>query len=272
MKKILCSLSAFVLSSTLFCMPVLNPAEPAYVTQGLVLPCCEGLLGVKFGYRGDFVYALKLKGDNRENHRNFSLIANEGVLTINFARMIDLYGFLGAANYSLVGQKLRGHHEQRKVFVEFASSSTLITGIGLKAILWEGNIGVGGKTYLTFDYAYEYMSTAPFSYLKVNNSMVMNPGVGYKFHEGQAALTLGHKIKKLLPYFSVLWAYGRTNPGDKTTFDSGTNEIRFNTLKSYKNIGFAIGAAYLDDCRMSLTFEGRFVNEIAFTIAGNLKF
>ncbi len=253
-------------------MPVLNPAEPAYVTQGLVLPCCDGLFGVKFGYRGDFVYALKLKGDNRESHRSFRLSANEGVLTINFARMIDLYGFLGSANYSLEGQKLRGQNVQRKAFVEFASSSNLITGIGLKAILWEGNIGVGGRTYLTFDYAYEYMSSTPFRYLKVENTTVINPGIGYKFHEGQAALTLGHKIKKLLPYFSVVWADGRINPGGNRTFSSGTNQVRFDSIKSYKNVGFAIGAAYLDDCRMSLTAEGRFVNEIAFTIAGNLKF
>ncbi len=258
----------------IFAMPVLSPAEPALVTKGIILPCCNGLIGVKFGYRGDFVFSRKTKSFFRESYKefnkNFSLMANEGVLTINIAEMVDIYTFLGTASYSIEGRKSLVGNRGSSIDFDLQSTTNLITGIGLKAILWEGNIGVGGRTYVAWDIAYEVMGTTPFEHVRIGKKRISKPGIGYTYREGQTSLTLGHKIKKLLPYFSFIWSEARVQPGRDRNI--GTNTVSFNSLRSYKKVGYAIGVAYYDDAKMSITAEGRFADEIACTIAGNLKF
>lgn len=276
MKKIVFSFLSLFLTPQLSAMPVLSPAEPALVTEGVILSCCDGIVGIKFGYRGDFVYTRKVKSffknSYKEFNRNFRMIANEGVLTVNIAQMVDLYTFLGSANFSIEGRKSIIHDRGTSIDFSLQSEDQFIGGMGLKAILWEGNIAAGGRSYVAFDCAYENMLTSNFKYVTLGNDFFSHPGIGYSYHEYQAALTLGHKIKKILPYFSFIWSSARVNPGKDRDLGTDPTRVSFESLRSYKRVGYAIGASYYDDHKMSITVEARFVEEIACTIAGNIKF
>lgn len=279
-KKLLALITGLVAGSALYALPVLNPAAPALLTDG-VFKCDEGnCWGIKFGYRGDFVYNKHMR-DELTHVRNFALFANEGVLTLNLWDRLDIYGFVGAAHIDIdtVGSDLF-LATARDYFIAHTNTST-IGGVGIKAILWEACWGSCGTTYIGIDAQYEWLASAKIDRATINGTNVATNGASRKYKEGQAALGISHKISNflpvdLVPYVAVKYSGARSNFGGPvvgtlvpTAVGQAVNQADY---RSQRHWGYAIGASLVDAGRMSVTAEARFIDETALTVAADIRF
>jgi hypothetical protein len=274
MKKVVLSILLLTLSKTSFTLPVLNPVDPALVTTSTILDCCNGTFGLKFGFRSDILTHANIVDDTgNRSKRRVSYSANEGVLTLNIARCVDVYGFCGAMSiYQKPVKRDFTEPTPRKVLVMAKSKTTEVWGGGIKAIIWEGKVAQYGRGYVTYDLAYQYTGQTPFDYLAVSSRIVDSFDSTYSLHSWQTSLTYGQKLKNFIPYFSFRWMGLRLNPEGARQGGSGPTRIRFHSVKLLKNAGLAFGVAYMDNCRMSITAEARFVGETGYSIGANLKF
>jgi len=266
MKKLLSVITGLVAGSALYALPVLNPAAPALLTDGVFM-CDQGdCWGIKLGYRGDFVYNKHMRSslNGRQNH--FSLFANEGVVTLNLWDRVDLYGFVGAANW---------HNEAVTPFVAPAyvvthSQTRTIGGVGLKAVLWETCWGACGTTYVGIDGQYEWLGNTPVNRATIDGANTAPAGLGRRYREGQVSLGIAHRICNLVPYIAAKWSNGRAPlTGPVTVLGEDT---AFTGLSSSRHWGYAVGVSLVDAGRMSVTAEARFIDETALTVSADLRF
>ncbi|MDR3623597.1 MAG: hypothetical protein P4L16_00450 [Chlamydiales bacterium] len=265
MKKLLSVITGLVAGSALYALPVANPAAPALLTDGVFMCDQDDCWGVKFGYRGDFVFNKHMKSGVGGRHQDFSLYSNEGVLTLNFWDRVDVYGFVGAANWGSQGLTTDSGAASE---ADFHSNTRTIGGVGLKAVLWETCWASCGTTYVGIDGQYEWMGNAPASRVTINGTSETAGGVGRKYREGQVSLAIGHRICNLVPYVAAKWSNGRA-PLSHTATIAGFTPDGYSATRHW---GYAIGVSLVDAGRMSVTAEARFIDESAFTIAGDIRF
>lgn len=274
MKKIVLLIGLITLSQT-SAMPVLSPAEPAILTKSTLLGCNDYYFGLRVGYRGDFIYNRKLTNDTGIVSRNFHFYANEAIITLNFLDRVDLFFFTGPSNY---GENSVKHDNQNfPADAGFIAESGLkgMWGVGIKAVMWEGNIATYGRSFVAIDAQYEHMSHNNFERIAEEGRFITSNGVGSNFKEVQFSLALGHQIYNFVPYLAIKWSRCRVQPttsrivGSSNTPGSSTTIY---SLKSRRNVGWAFGLSYIDVNRMSVTAEGRFVDETALTVCAEFKF
>lgn len=266
MKKLLSVITGLVVGSALYAMPVLNPAAPALLTDGVFM-CDQGdCWGVKFGYRGDFVFDKHMRSGTFGRHTDYSLYANEGVLTLNFWDRVDIYGFVGAANWETDGVADFGGGASD--YAIFKSNTRTIGGVGIKAVIWETCWGSCGTTYIGLDGQYEWLGSAPARSATIDGATESTGGYSRRYREGQISLGLAHRIANLVPYIAAKWSNGRAPVRNSPTIDSHT----FDGLSSTRHWGYVVGVSLVDAGRMSVTAEARFVDETALSVAADIRF
>lgn len=264
MKKLLMMLSGALVASSAYASPVLNPADPVINTEGVFYCCPEDWWALRVGFRGDYVFDRKLQ-DASHSYDRYSFYSNEGVLTVNFWKRLDLYGFVGATSqdyaskFFMVGgiAELVGNFETETIW-----------GVGLKALLYHWNWGCDcGTSFITADVNYETVSEAALTTLNYNGTPTdfVGGGVGSnRYRETQVSLAWGHRIKKLIPYIAAKWSNAHiSRPQDPEPFSG---------LENQQHWGWALGVSLVDVCRMTVTAEARFVDETAMTVTGSFRF
>lgn len=276
MKKMVTLIASLGLSAAIYALPVLNPAEPALLTSGAFF-CDDGdCWGLKFGYRGDFVFNRNLRDSSAERIRQFSQFANEGVLTLNLWNRLDIYGFVGSVNnYYENVQYNQAIPTPTLVYITAASRARTIWGVGAKAVLWEACFGNSGTTYVGLDVQYEGYGAAPYDRATIQGANAATNGVGYKYREWQIALGIAHRVKNLVPYWAIKWSNVRGDVGVNNIIGSGstTSQVPLHDFKIHrKPVGMAFGVTLVDVGRMDVTGEARLVDEKALSVAANIRF
>jgi len=273
MRKIL-SIVGLTLGSALCALPVLNPAAPALLKEG-VFKCdkCD-FWGLKIGYRGDFVFNRHFNVNNTDI-REFDLCANEAVIALNMWNRVDIYGFIGSASFDVSASAQDPNlSSQNDAFVMHSRTRT-IGGIGVKATIWEICWLSYGMTYIGIDAQYEWLGSAPIDRATIQGVNANPNGVGRRYREGQASLGIAHKIKCFVPYIAGKWSNARANAsgqiGVKNSSTPGT-VLNLGKYHASNHWGLAIGLTLLDEKRASITAEMRFFDENAFSIAGDFRF
>ncbi|MDR3623596.1 MAG: hypothetical protein P4L16_00445 [Chlamydiales bacterium] len=267
MKKLLSLVAGLVMGSALYALPVLNPAGPALLTDGVFMCDQNDCWGIKFGYRGDFVFDKHMKSAFGGHHKDFSLYANEGVLTLNLWDRLDIYGFVGAANMSEDDLRYITGAESDEFIFHY--NTRTIAGVGIKAVLWETCWGSYGTTYVGIDGQYEWLASSPVSRVTRNGDSEGSGDFKREYREGQVSLAIGHRICNLIPYVAAKWSNGRAPlNGTSVTVDG----IGFDDISATRHWGYAVGLSLVDAGRMSVTAEARFIDETAFTISGDIRF
>lgn len=272
MKKLLTVITGLVAGSALYAMPVLNPAEPALLTDGVFL-CDEGACwGLKLGYRGDFVYDARVR-DSVGHINDFQFFSNSVVVTLNLWDRLDLYGFVGPSTYDF--EAIRNTSGGAARYVIGNSQLQTLWGIGAKAVLWETCWGNCGTTYIGLDAQYESVSNNQLDRVTSDGATVATNGVGFAFRETQVALGLAHRICNLVPYVAVKWANrsGSINGvGVVGSLVGGGTGVPLGGFRNHGHWGWAFGATLVDANRMSVTAEARFIDERALSVGAEFRF
>jgi hypothetical protein len=280
MKKLLTVMTAMVAGSALYAAPVLNPAEPALITDGVFL-CDDDCWGLKAGYRGNFVYDKSFHNgigdDEAHNIYNFGYYSNSGVLTLNLWDRLDIYGFVGAANIDLDAYAGLGTNNDF-VDVSYFSNTRTNWGVGAKVVLWETCWGCVGTTYIGLDAVYERLNSAPIQHARIVDSTSdfdewTKNGSKLGFYETQVSLGIAHRICNLVPYIAVKWSNGGVNGSGYYDFGTGDSQDFYTpSAHSNRHWGYAFGVTLVDANRMTVTAEARFVDETALSVAAEFKF
>jgi hypothetical protein len=282
MKKLLTVMTAMVAGSALYAAPVLNPAEPALITDGLFL-CDDDCWGLKAGYRGNFIYDKSFHkssnsvNNNNHNIYNFGYYSNSGVLTLNLWDRVDVYGFVGAANIDLDATHKTNDTAVHYVDVSFFSKTRTNWGVGAKVVLWETCWGNVGTTYIGLDAVYERLNSASIQHARIIDETHdfgdwTNQGARLGWYETQVSLGIAHRICNLVPYIAVKWSNGGLN--GRGNYDNTDNSYDFNVPGAHasRHWGYAFGVTLVDANRMTVTAEARFVDETALSVAAEFKF
>lgn len=272
MKKLLMMLSGVLVVSGVSASPVLNPAAPAINTEGVFYCCPEDWWAVRVGFRGDYVFDRKLEDSSRSYDR-YSFYSNEGVLTLNFWKRVDLYGFVGATSQDYES-KFFGTTGTDELIAEFETKT--IWGIGLKALLYHWNWGCNcGTSFITADVNYETVGAVqPTTFLFDGGSAdVVGSGMGSnRFRETQISLAWGHRIKKLIPYVAAKWSNAHVSRASILLTGGPGGDVSMSGLDNQRHWGWALGVSLVDVCRMTVSAEARFVDETAMTVTGSFRF
>jgi len=243
--------------ATLEALPVLNPAAPALLTDGMIL-CGKGdCWGIKVGYRGDFVFNKLFKDLVSDSIDQFEIFNNAGVASLNLWDRIDIYGYVGSSNINFrMVEKDSG--EQLIV----STRTKLISGVGLKAVLWQNAWASYGVSYIGIDGQYEWMSKNSWNRASLSGESLDVSAFNSEFEEGQIALGIAHKIHFFVPYIAIRWS----------TVKSAFTYFENDTMKNKSHFGYAIGASIVDGRCMNITAEARFLTETAVSMSADFRF
>ena len=273
MKKLLV-LFAGLTCHSLYASPVLSPNAAAVHTDGVFFCDDCSCYSLRAGFRGDYVFDRKLStSDALADIENFSLMSNEGVVTLNFWDRLDIYGLVGASSYegSDSYTSTRGLGSTRN---EATSTSSAIWGVGARATILEYNFGCCGTSYLGADINYESIGSSKSSSVTWNGAPVSGLNLTGNYKETQISLQIGHRIAMLTPYIAAKWSNAIFNVRSSSFTIQGRPlpASQRGSRNTGNHWGYAVGVLLIDAGRMSVTAEARFIDEKAMTIMGEFRF
>jgi major outer membrane protein len=254
----------------------------------------------RFGFYGDYVFNRHLgldldngRDDDDDSNRlggqveHLSMWTNAGYIALNFWNRLDIFSSLGTTKFfmdtnlkdfvvaspvpGLVGSNGR---------IEVETDSHFSWSVGARATLWECGctcLGIEGQyfqcqpniTRITLD------SDDSFYPFESNND---NESDRQKYWEWQVGLGLSHRINMFVPYVAVKWAGAKWNfKSDRDTFTfsgrpfDGT-VVNLRPLENDKLWGFAAGVSLVDCDKAAVTVEGRWGDEKAVYVNGQIRF
>lgn len=247
------------LSTTLFALPVGNPSDPALYSRGLYT--CDRCLHIRLSYYGDFAYLKNMEevidGVRQGDAMQMRLVTNAGKLTFDINNWIDFYLILGVANAASI---------RNGFFVEeddyFPSHCWSVGGA---LTLWEHRcfaFGIEGQ-YFRMPGAYNStlnLLTGSYTYFNRNNHATWTEWQG-----GVGASYIFHDIAsfELVPYIGIKATGGKLSLGEAM----GLPHFKTNLLW-----GYAVGMSAAMSKLCGLTAEGRWGDESALYISGQVSF
>ncbi len=258
MKKFIPSLFALSLPFQAHALYLGNPAEPQIMDQGFFFSQ-DALFTIKVGYQGDFVLNRRLRAEGPSGHRidRFEYQMNQGVITFNFLDRLEAYGSVGAFNTTFWHRP-----PPDSALREVTSHDSWTAGGGLRALLMQW-----GHTALGIDAKFQY-GRSPARWISVS-------GVGYGTHahltyrEWQTGIAVSHTIDWFTPYIGATYSNVHA---DINGLKHSTYPYSHFKMRNPAHFGLVIGCTLSSGKKFDLTGEAHMVDELAFSLTGNLKF
>jgi opacity protein-like surface antigen len=255
---------AFLLVMPLYSAPVGNTAAPRLLEEGFFISR-GSWANLRFGYEGDFVYdgRMRQRQEGRGRVDNSRQDTNCGTFTLNFLERLDLYGVFGSSRAKADWRFLTADGMVRRV--EMETRYNFLWGMGSRVILYEWgctDLGIGGR--------YSSCNYRP-AWLTIDGGNVSVSGTHSRFREWQVNFDISYKIDLFTPYIGGKYSNVQMAIGDFSTAisNSGSGEDHF---KNRTPVGVYIGCALSTGKNFMLNVEGRFVDEEAITVSGEIKF
>jgi major outer membrane protein len=289
MKKLYFLLLSVVSMGAVQALPVANPIDASLYKDGIWWcndecsscdpcdPCfswCDSF-SWRVGFWGDYVFNRNMEAKNAGNNnqadiQSFSIYKNQGVITLNWCDWIDLYGVVGAANYQLQTPYLASTGN-RELFT-LNSETSVSYGGGARMTLWEcGGFGLGVEGQY-FGFQPDIANFVAFQRQTVNYP-ISNRGTQY--NEWQAAIGAAYQIHayavNFVPYAAIKFA-GSNFQLNESLVISEVDSVRVLDLENARTVGYAIGATVTFCEKGGLTVEGRFADEKAVFVNGQMRF
>jgi len=306
MKKLTLAFLMVVGSGSIFALPTFNPMDPALLKEGFFfdcggdIDCCQPvpemdwcdfgnwcdkdlteMFGLRIGYYGDFVFNRKMKLANTSYNNGArihraAMSTNSGLIGLSMMDRFDLFATFGASNIMLdsAGPVFSlDPNETSQVW----TNSGFAWGIGGTAILWSCDcvaVGFNGQYFHTQPTLDKVVTDNDFSQTVENV-----PGHRkFVWHEWQVGLGAGWWIHLastgdtgLVPYFNIKYASGRGK--QYYTFTNNDAEtMKLGGLKTAQGFGYALGATLVAGNRANITVEGRWCDEKAISVNGQIRF
>jgi len=270
----------------LFCrsaytLPVGNPASASLLSSGLVWPgcCCSdscpclawyGLFSFRSGFYGDYVFNRHLQIDNNESDaciERARIFTNAAFLALNFWDKFDIFTTLGSSSI-IIDTNSKTFTPLSNIQLEIETESHFSWSLGGRGTIWEcGSARLGAEIQYFFTHpAINHLAMAAFNNLYPDNIVA-------KYSEWQIGIGISRRIHMFDPYFALKWSHAQIS------FDNAF--LNFNTplgfatlfdLENSKDLGYAIGISLIGCNKMSLNFEGRFSDEKALYMNGQIRF
>lgn len=247
----------------LFSLPVGNTAFPEIIQEGFFAPK-GSWVDVRSGYEGDFIYDGRMKQEQEGSGRvdTYKQTTNSGTVTLDFVDRLDLYGVFGSSDtraewrFTVNGVVNNACLETRYNF---------LWGVGLRAILFQwGHLDLGaGARYASCNYK-------P-SWLTINGVNHTATGTHLRVEEWQVNLDISYKIDLFTPYGGVKYQSVKTRLGQFNT-PIASNGSGGNHFSERNPVGMYVGCSLSTGKYFMLNVEGRFIDEEAITISGDVKF
>ncbi|MFZ0565941.1 MAG: hypothetical protein WAM28_07140 [Chlamydiales bacterium] len=291
MKKFAAAVLAFISSGFLYALPVGNPTEASLFLNGVWCestacdpcdPCFSWFDAWSFrvGFYGDYVYNRHLEVSHH-NHRGgdiqtTTLFTNAGYLVLNFCDRLDVFATLGATHLHIKTDDSAWDTTQ---IISTQSELDFVPhfswSIGARATLLEFccfGLGVEGQ-YFAFipepNYFFEY-SNGAFVYLdeaKPAHYREWQVGLGISYRFSISCPTVA-----MLPYAAVKWSGAHLDMNDFVFEDINGDTYILNDVGSKKLWGYALGLTFTLCDLMGVTVEGRWGDEKALYVNGQLRF
>jgi len=273
-KKVLGSMMICFLAHSMHALPLGNPADPILYSKGLIFdpyadPCDPvgswlNSFSFRLGYYGDFVFERHLEWDNRDLKGDIDhskLFTNAGLLVLNFFDKVDVFTTFGAtrawnetqADFFVDGIRPR---------VEFEFATSFSWSAGARAAIWE----CGG---ITLGIEGQYFSTN-LNLLRVTEGAAVTTfpsGIHNRYREWQIGAGVAYRINFLVPYMGVKYSKTHSDFDAVDVFGSIVPDTQ-----SKKHWGFAVGVSLIDCDIAGVTVEGRWGDEKAVHVNGQLRF
>lgn len=278
MKKLIATFLTILSCGAASALPLMNPSDASLLCDGLILEgnCCDpcdpqsnwcDAFSVRIGFYGDYVFNRHMKvRDFKAQVEDTELYTNAGLIAANFYDRVDLFATLGATSMFI--------NSNSNVFTPLEGGRAKIEGnsafswsLGARGTIWEcGCTSLGAE--------FQYFRTRPhITRFTLADSLSVYPtrNTGFKYQEWQVGAGISHRINIFVPYIGIKWSNARLDMGD-ATFLTGGFPTRLRDLKLNKHFGYAVGVSLIDCEKASLAVEGRFGDEKALHVNGQIRF
>jgi major outer membrane protein len=283
MKKLFTMIVTLSTCGAAYALPVGNPSDASLLCDGLIWeghcgdPCDPCLtwfdaFSYRFGFYGDYVFNRHLQIDTNESDADIEhtrISTNAAFLAANFWDRFDLFAALGATHFSF-DTNLSSFGSVAGPRIEIESDTHFSWGLGARGTIWEcGCTSVGAE-------AQYFFSRPNISRVTVASLDSIYPThVDMKYREWQVALGVSHRINVFVPYIAATWNRAKAY-FDNATFllfeESDLGVVTLFDMENKRSWGFAVGVSLADCEKTSLTIEGRFSNEKALYVNGQIRF
>ena len=243
--------------------PVGNAAAPQLLEDGFFIPS-QCWVDFRLGYEGDFVGDGQLKqvisGQGRVD--TFQQYTNAATVTLNVLDRLDLFAVFGS---SRVCSDWRFNYFGGISRIQLETFYQYLWGIGGRGILWEW-----GASCLELGGRYARCNYKP-CWITSNAAQVHVEKSEIHWKQWQFDLAISYKIEWLIPYIGIKYSRvisllkGFSVPISR----SGTGTDHFTNKTP---VGAFLGCSFSNGKYFMLNVEGRFFDEQAATISGDLRF
>ena len=261
-------------------LPVGNPAAASLfpngiITHGCTNPCSFWFpwtndLHLRTGFYGDYVSERKLMRLYYRNRggddRSASLNSNALILVANTFDWVEVFGVVGAAHLQIASV---AEQTQSLTFLDFHSSNCWSFGMRATGARF-GNILLGGEA----QYYRTEPNTESYTNLATGNVTYLTGMNRATYEEWQVGLGATAYIQtseelSFAPYIAFNVSNVRGDLRD-IRFQDGATTINLFDLTASKICGLAVGSSLILNRQVGLTVEGRFANETALYVTGQI--
>ena len=272
MKKRILTALIVLSSGCVYALPVGNPSTPSLFPNSAWLDeACEDrcetwcdFWAFRVGFSGDYVYNrnLKVKCDDSAIDET-TRFTNAGYLALNICDRVDLFGTLGVTNLHIRADALNwGGTTSLMSEVDFKSYFSWSAGV--RAVLWECRcfaLGLEGEYFQTNS------DIDSFSLYSDGSITSFGADSEAKYREWQVGVGASYQMGSAVPYVAVKWAGAKLDMDDFRIEDFTLRDLEAN-----KGWGYAVGMTFTLFDTMGVTAEGRFADEKALYITGQIGF
>lgn len=286
MKKILIMCAVLVSCMRLVALPLGNPVDPSLIGEGLICqnryesqystwPLCYGRTwSLRLGFYGDYVFNQKLV--QRETHRPnvhlSQLNTNGAYVALNLWDRLDIFTVLGATNLNWIAEAITPPLGTFKYLLQ--TDTHFSWSVGLRATLLEWQCwGIGAEAqYFRAKPNMNFAGVEGVEKDYLNDSLTyqewqIGGGIAYRFN-------FYNDCSAFVPYIGIKWNGCHVDIPSLTITDNTVQALPFQLVDLRKNVywGYAIGLTLVTANRASITVEGRFRDQTAVQVNGQLRF
>ncbi len=243
--------------------PVGNAETPGLLKRGFFMPR-DSWLSIRVGYEGDFVIDERMKQQTEGSGRvdNYEQFTNAGTFTFDFVNRLDIYGVFGSSRVNSDWRFMTGGTNQR---AQLETKYDFLWGVGARAILaqWmDAALGLAGR------YSRSHMDPV---WLTINGASQSVGNSRLNWRAWNVALDASIKVELFIPYVGVQYFNATTKLDGVPVAISNAGSGNLH-MKNRSPVGIFVGCSLTKSEYFFLNIEGRFINEEALSISGDLCF
>ena len=280
MKKLVVTGITLLSCGMVYALPLGNPIDASFYKRGVWKPKsdCDGrAFSVQAGFYGDYVFNRNLETDGAATNsaiHETEMYTNAGYLALNICERVDVFGTLGVSKLTLTTNE-SSWRDVGSANTRLYAESDLSWSIGARGTLFEWNcfgLGIEGQ----------YFRTAPdltsFWTCGTGGAYVyFNEDNGTTYQEWQVGLGCSYTFQfdcprvSWIPYGGIKWAWAKFDT-DNFAFLVRGNPFNIFDMKANKLWGYVIGVSFTMCDLIGASVEGRFGDETALYINGQVSF